>query len=281
MNELKPRRGLWQSFKRNPSLYILAFLVCVVVVMAFFPTLFTSQSPTDINAAAKLQPPSAEHIFGTDSYGRDLFARCVHAAIVDLKIGIIPMLIPLIFGTAVGLLAGYFGGKLDMIIMRTADIFTGFPFMVLVIAIVAVLGPSLTNMYIAIWCVGWKEYVRLIRSEVLVVKRMEYIDAAHTLGYSNLRIILRHILPNVISSAIVYAASDVVLCMLSGASLSYLGLGVQPPTPEWGAIIASGKNYLSNAWWITLFPGLFLLFCGLAFSLLGDGLSDALRNRGQ
>ena len=128
---------------------------------------------------------------------------------------------------------------------------------------------------------GWKEYTRLVRSEVLVVKRMEYVDAARTLGFRNIRIILRHILPNVIIGAIVYAASDIVICMMSGASLSYLGLGVQPPTPEWGAIIAGGKNYISSAWWITLFPGLFLMFAGLAFSLVGDGLSDALRSRGQ
>ena len=232
-------------------------------------------------AEAKLSPPSKEHIFGTDVYGRDVFARCVYGTIVDLKIGVIAMIVPLIMGTIIGLLAGYYGGKFDMIVMRIVDIFTGFPFMVLVIAIVAILGTGLTNLYIAIWCVGWKEYARLVRSEVLVVKRMEYIDAARTMGFRDLRIILRHILPNVISGAIVYAASDIVLCMMSGASLSYLSLGVQPPTPEWGAIIAGGKNYISSAWWITLFPGLFLMLAGLGFSLVGDGLSDALRNRGQ
>lgn len=281
MKEVRKKKSLGSSFKRNPALYIGGALIFLLLLMAFFPSLFTSLSPTDIDPAMKLQKPSSEHIFGTDVYGRDLYARCIYGVVVDLKIGIIAMIVPLIVGTTLGLLAGYYGGKLDMIIMRIVDIFTAFPFMVLVIAIVAILGASLTNLYIAIWCVGWKEYARLVRGEVLVVKRMEYIDAAKTLGYKNFRIIVRHVLPNVISSAIVYAASDIVLCMLSGASLSYLGLGVQPPTPEWGAIIAGGKNYISSAWWITLFPGLFLMLSGLAFSLLGDGLSDLLRNRGQ
>lgn len=281
MNDRIERNGLWSSFRKNPSLYIGCFLIAVLLVMAFFPQLFTSQSPTDINAAVKMTGPSPAHIFGTDNFGRDIYTRCIYGVMVDLKIGIIAMIVPLITGTVLGLLAGYYGGKLDMFIMRIVDIFAGFPFMVLVIAIVAILGANLTNLYIAIWCVGWKEYARLVRSEVLVVKRMEYVDAARTLGYSDLRIILRHILPNVISSAIVYAASDIVLCMMSGASLSYLGLGVQAPTPEWGAIIAGGKNYIASAWWITLFPGLFLMLAGLGFSLAGDGLSDALRNRGQ
>lgn len=281
MKNRQQKNGIRRTFQRNPSLLVGSIFVLLLLLMAFFPTLFTSLSPTDITADIKLSPPSREHIFGTDVYGRDVFARCIYGTLVDLKIGVIAMVVPLLTGTILGLLAGYYGGKLDMLVMRVVDIFTAFPFMVLVIAIVAILGASLTNLYIAIWCVGWKEYTRLVRSEVLVVKRMEYVDAARTLGFRNIRIILRHILPNVISGAIVYAASDIVLCMMSGASLSYLGLGVQPPTPEWGAIIAGGKNYISSAWWITLFPGLFLMFAGLAFSLVGDGLSDALRSRGQ
>lgn len=195
----RPKKTLWQEFKKNPPLYIGLFLVFVLLLMAFFPSLFTSLSPTDIVAEAKLSPPSKEHIFGTDVYGRDVFARCVYGTIVDLKIGVIAMIVPLIMGTIIGLLAGYYGGKFDMIVMRIVDIFTGFPFMVLVIAIVAILGTGLTNLYIAIWCVGWKEYARLYEAEVLVVKRMEYIDAARTMGFRDLRIILRHILPNVIS----------------------------------------------------------------------------------
>lgn len=281
MKNRQSGNGIIRTFWKNPALLIGSLFVLLLLLIAIFPTLFTSLSPTDIAADLKLSPPSREHIFGTDVYGRDVFARCIYGTLVDLKIGIIAMVVPLFFGTLLGLLAGYYGGKLDMLLMRVVDIFTAFPFMVLVIAIVAILGANLTNLYIAIWCVGWKEYTRLVRSEVLVVKRMEYVDAARTLGFRNARIILRHILPNVISSAIVYAASDIVLCMMSGASLSYLGLGVEPPTPEWGAIIASGKNYISSAWWITLFPGLFLMFAGLAFSLVGDGLSDALRSCGQ
>ncbi len=275
------KKSLWQTIRRSPVLCIGIVMVFIIVIMAVFPSLFTSRDPLQISAPDKLQPPSAAHICGTDSYGRDLYARCVYATTVDLQIGVIAMIVPMILGSLLGLIAGYYGGKVDSVIMRIVDVMTAFPYMVLVIGIVAILGAKLTNLYIAIWCVGWKEYTRLVRSEVLTVKRKAYVDAARTEGFTDLRIILRQVLPNVIGGAIVYAASDVVLCMLSGASLSYMGLGVQPPTPEWGAIIASGKTYISSAWWITLFPGIFLMISGLAFSFLGDGLSELLRTRGQ
>jgi peptide/nickel transport system permease protein len=165
--------------------------------------------------------------------------------------------------------------------MRILDIFMAVPFLVLVIAIVAILGPSINNLYIAIWLVSWKEYARLIRSEVMVAKNAEYVQAAKVLGFKDSRIILRHILPNVFSSAIVYGASDIVLCMLQGASLGFLGLGVQPPAPEWGTIIADGRQYISQAWWLCTFPGLALIIAGSGFSLFGDGLSDLLRTRGR
>ena len=271
----------WQRLRRNPILCIGILLVILIFLMAVVPQLFTRLDPYAIVAADKLQGPSAAHIFGTDSYGRDLFARCVYGTSVDLRIGVIAMIIPLLVGSLLGLIAGYYGGKVDTIIMRIVDIMTAFPYMVLVIGIVAILGASLRNLYIVIWLVGWKEYTRLVRSEVLTVKRMAYVDAARTEGFTDMRIIFRQVLPNVISGAIVYGASDVVLCMLSGASLSYLGLGVQPPIPEWGAIISSGKTYITSAWWITVFPGLFLMLSGLAFSFLGDGISEMLRTKGQ
>ena len=254
-------------------------IVCAFLFMAIFPSLFTGYDPLKTDSSSMLLPPSAEHWFGTDNYGRDLFARSVYAASVDLKIGVLCMLIPFAFGTLLGLLSGYYGGKFDAFLMRIVDIFMAFPFMILVIALVAVLGVGIQGMYIAMWLVGWKEYTRLVRSEVLVIKNSEFIEAARTSGFSNFRIIFRHILPNVINSSIVYAASDIVMCMLAGASLSYLGLGVESPTPEWGAIIAGGKSFMSTAWWISVFPGIFLAVSGLGFVLLGDGISDMLRVR--
>ena len=164
--------------------------------------------------------------------------------------------------------------------MRLVDVMMSFPVIVLIIAIVAVLGPGIGNMYLAMWLVGWTSYAQLVRSAVMVEKNAEYVQAARTLGYSHLRILFRHILPNVISGAIVYAVSDVLMCMLMGAGLSFLGVGVQPPTPEWGAIISGGRSFLFNAPWISIFPGIFLAVTGVGLSLLGDGLAKFFQVKG-
>ena len=266
---------------RSPSLNAGAIMVFIVFLMALFPQLATSLSPTDQNADVILQAPSAAHLFGTDNFGRDVLARVANGTRIDLTIGILAMIVPFATGSLIGLIAGYYGKWVDSLLMRILDIFMAFPFIVLVIAIVAILGPGLNNLYIAIWLVGWKDYARLVRSEVMVAKNAEYVQAAKILGYPDLRILLRHILPNVLSVSIVFAAADVVMCMLSGAPLSFLGLGVQPPAPEWGALIADGRAYLSQAWWICTFPGFALVFAGTGFSLLGDGLSDLLRTKGR
>jgi peptide/nickel transport system permease protein len=163
--------------------------------------------------------------------------------------------------------------------MRILDIVMSFPFILLVIVIVAVMGPGMLNMFVAIWLVGWRDYARLVRSEVIVTKNLEFVQAARILGFSEKRIILGHILPNVVNSAITFAASDIVMCMLTGASLSFLGLGVQPPTPEWGALISTGRPFLTQAWWICTFPGLAICCAGIGFSLFGDGVSDILRTK--
>lgn len=268
-------------WKKSYSLTSGTVIIIIVFIFALFPGLITHNDGVTQNYEAILKAPSLTHLFGTDNFGRDLFSRIVWGTRIDLTIGLFAMLVPFVTGTLIGLIAGYYGGWIDMILMRILDIFMAFPFIVLVIAIVSILGPGLYNLYIAIWLVGWKDYARLVRSEVMVAKNMEYIQAAKVLGFNDLRILLRHILPNVLSVAIVFAAADVVMCMLSGASLSFLGLGVQPPTPEWGAIIADGRAYLSNAWWICTFPGLALVFAGTGFSLFGDGLSDMLRTKGR
>ena len=273
----KPKKlSVW---RRSPSLLVGAVIVALTCVVAAWPQLFTSGNPLQINPMAMLQAPSLEHPFGTDNFGMDIYTRVIYATRLDLLIGVGSAGLPFVVGSLLGLVAGYYGGKFDAVIMRILDIFVAFPFMVLAIAIVAILGNGVMNLLIAMWIVSWPPYTRLVRSEVLVAKNSEYVQAAKTLGYSDATIIFRHILPNVISSSIVYLASDIVMCIMTAASMSFLGLGVPTPTPEWGAIISAGKSFISTAWWITVFPGLVMAVVGLGFSLLGDGLNDLLRTK--
>ena len=275
------RRTVWNVLRRNLSLTAGCLILLCVVFTALFPGLIASQSPTDQNLTAMLAAPSAEHIWGTDELGRDIFARVIWGTRIDLLIGVLGVVIPFLGGGMIGLLAGYYGGFLDSLLMRITDIMMAFPFTILVITIMAILGQGLINLFIALWLVGWMSYAKLVRSEVLVLKDSEFIQAARVAGFSDARILFRHLLPNVISSAVVFAASDVVMCMLTGASMSFLGLGVSPPTPEWGSILNEGRNFITFAWWPTLFPGLFLAVSGVGFSLLGDGLTDFLRTKGR
>lgn len=267
--------------KKSMSINIGVTLILIMLILAIFPQFIATQSYTECSFEDMLQPPSSKHLFGTDSYGRDVFSRVVWSARIDLTIGVLATIVPFIVGSLLGLIAGYYGTWIDDILMRILDIFMALPFIVLVITIIAILGPGIRNLYIAIWIVGWKYYARLVRSEVLVIKNLEFIQAAKVLGYSDSRILLRHILPNVLGSSVVFAASDVVMCMITGASLSFLGLGVQPPIPEWGSIISDGRAFISSAWWITAFPGIALVIAGTGFSLIGDGLSDILRAKGR
>lgn len=279
---MKSKSGFKKLKNGKPIALILGgILFAVMLLMAIWPSLFTPYDPYELDLMNALQPPSRAHLFGTDNYGRDVFARVVYGARVDLTIGFLAMIVPFFVGSFIGLTAGYYGKWVDAIIMRVQDIMTAFPFTILVIAIVTILGASISNLYIAIWLVGWRDYTKLVRSETLIEKNSEYVQAARSLGFSNFRIMFRHILPNTINSAVVYAVSDVMVCMLVGASLSFLGLGVQPPTPEWGAIIAEGRPYILNAWWICALPGLALAVTGTSLSLLGEGLSHVLTNDGR
>lgn len=263
----------------SPFRFAAYAVLILVLLMAAVPWLFTGYDPLMQDMTALLQPPSAAHYFGTDNFGRDVFARVVYGARLDLEIGFFAMLIPAVFGTAVGIAAGYFGGKVDAVIMRILDVFIAFPTMVLAIAIVAILGSGVKNLFLAIWLVGWREYTRLVRSDVLVIRSSEYVEAAKSLGYSNLRIMFRHIFPNVASTVLVYAVSDIMMCMLMGASMSFLGLGVPTPTPEWGAIISEGKNYMMTAWWIVTFPGIMLALTGISISVAGQKLSHGRKRK--
>ena len=266
----------------TPTFVVGVVIVVITCFLAVFPQLVSTHDPIEINVANQFLAPGKDgHIFGTDKFGRDIFSRVVWGTRIDLMIGVFATIVPLITGSLIGMLTGYFGGIFDSLLMRVADILMAFPFTILIIAIITILGPGTENIFIAIWTVGWVEYARLIRGEVLVLKNSEFIQAAQVAGFKTSRILLRHLLPNVISTAVVFAASDVVLNMLLGASMSFLGLGVQPPTPEWGAILNEGRGYITYAWWITLFPGLFMMIAGVGFSLIGDGLTDFLRTKGR
>ena len=266
-----------RSFK--PTLLIGLGLLLLLLLAALVPRLFTPFSPTDFDYTAILKGPTGKHPFGTDNFGRDVLSRVIYGTRVDLQIAVFTTAFPFLFGTLLGAVTGFRGRWADALVGRVADLVVVFPFLVLVIAIVAVLGPGLNNMYIAVSAVGWVSYWRLTRGEVLGQKKAEYAQAAQVLGYSPARVLLRHILPNAVTPAIVYLMTDMSLGILLGASLGYLGLGAQPPTPEWGVMVADGKNFMVTAWWISTFPGLALTLAGVTFSLIGDGLADALRPR--
>lgn len=263
----------------NAKIGIGLVIVLTVIALATFAPWITPYDPNKSDISNLMMSPSSAHWFGTDNLGRDILTRILYASRIDLQIGIVAVVVPLIVGTIIGLVAGYYGGWINTVIMRLVDIVISFPFMILIIAIMAILGPGLVNMYYAIFLVGWSIYTRIVRAEVLLAKKQEYILAARSIGFGNGRIMFRHILPNVISPAIIFAMSDVVLCILLGASLSFLGLGVQPPTAEWGSMISEGRNYVFNAWWIAFFPGVAIFITGLGFCLLGDGLAEKIENR--
>jgi peptide/nickel transport system permease protein len=268
---------LSRRFRRPPVSALIGFTILLfVLVCALAPQLVAPYDPLAFDFVALLQPPSWAHPFGTDQFGRDILSRIIAAAEVDLQIALFATLGPLLIGSLVGLCVGYFGGVADAIFGRIVDLVITFPFLVLVIAIVAVLGPGLINMYIAIGVVGWVFYARLMRAEVLVQRQNEYVAAARVLGYGVPRILFRHILPNAVRPVLVYWVTDMALAILLGSSLGYLGLGAQPPAAEWGVLVADGKNFFTQAPWMCFFPGLAGVVCGLGFSLTGDGLADLL-----
>jgi peptide/nickel transport system permease protein len=254
-------------------------MILLLVLIALFAQFIAPYGPQDTDYTARLAAPGAGHLFGTDNLGRDIFSRVIWGAQIDLQVGIVSVLPPFIIGVFLGCLTGYYGGRLDTIVMRISDIIQAFPFLILIIAIVAVLGTGLTSIYLAVALVAWVSYARLLRGEILVARNQEYVDAARSMGASDARVIGKHILPNVITSAVVFATTDIVLYIVLVTSLSYLGLAARPPSPEWGAMITEGRTYMATAWWISVFPGLAVVVTGIAFSIFGDGLADALRAR--
>lgn len=255
-------------------------LLGLMLVCAAVPHWVAPYDPDAFDYMALMSPPTLDHPFGTDNFGRDILSRTIWAARIDLQIAVFATLFPAVFGTFMGCVIGYTGGVADAIFRRIVDVAITIPFIVLVIAIVAVLGPGLLNMYIAISAVGWIVYARLTRAEILAQMRRDYAGAGRVMGYSAPRILFRHLLPNAISPILVYWMTDMALAILLGSSLGYLGLGAQPPTSEWGVLIADGKNFMTTAWWMSIFPGIAIVLAGTAFSLLGDSLAGWLRSRG-
>jgi peptide/nickel transport system permease protein len=281
-NALPRRWSLFQGTRirlgrRNYSFAVGIVGFGAIVLAAIFAPILTPYDPITLDFTSALQSPSWAHPFGTDNLGRDVLARVLYAARIDLQIGAIGVAFPFVIGAVIGLFAGYFGGWADTLIGRLIDIVIAFPFLVLVIAIVAMLGPGLVNLYIAVTLVSWVLYARILRGETLALKRREYVMAATSLGFPHLKIMFRHILPNAIAPAIVFAMSDYALDVQLGATLSFFGLGVQPPTPEWGLMIAEARNFMLTEPWVILFPGLAIVVLSLCVSLIGDGLADRAR----
>lgn len=272
--EREPTLPAWLR-RWPPSLVAGTLMILSAVAVAVFGPWFTLD-PLQLNLSAVLQPPGPEHWFGTDNYGRDVLARVTHATAIDLQFGFFSVLPTLVLGTALGILAGTIPW-FDAILMRIVDVVVAFPFYVLIIAIVALLGPGVTNMFIAVMIVGWASYARLVRSEVLLVGRYQYVEAARVLGLSPARVLGRHVLPNVIVQPVLLATTNFSAWILVGSALGFLGLGIQPPAPEWGVMIGEGRTFLAQAPWMAIFPGLAIFYVCFAAILIGDGLSDVLR----
>ena len=262
---------------RQPALVAGLAIIGILVVLAAAAPLITSYNPITQNLNATLLGPGAQHLLGTDQLGRDEFSRLLYGLRNDMRIAFIAVLFPFCIGIVLGSLAGYFGGWVDVIIMRLVDIVFAFPFYVLVIALVFVLGPGERSIYIAITILGWVSYARIIRGEILVAKRQDYVLAAQSGGLSSVSIMGRHLLPNVITQAIIYAMSDIVQDILAIVTLGYFGLGIPPPTPDLGSMINDGQNFMTTHWQLTTIPGLAVVVVGLGLSLIGDGLADLIR----
>lgn len=273
------RSRSWRKFKRNRSAMLGAAIVLFIIVIAVFAPLLSSFDPSQVSFTAIRKAPSAAHWLGTDELGRDIFSRLLYGARASLLAGMCSVLIALAAGVPLGLLAGYFGGLIDGCISRLTEALLSIPFLILAIALAAFLGPSLTNAMIAIGISAAPLFIRLARGQVLSIKNEDYVQSTRSLGASNTRIILRHILPNVMPALIVQATIMIASAIIAEASLSFLGLGLQPPNPSWGSMLNTAKNFMTQAPWMSVFPGTAIFLAVFGFNLLGDGLRDALDPR--
>jgi peptide/nickel transport system permease protein len=269
----------WLALARNPLAMAGLAIVVALLLMAAFAPLIATHSPTAQILGDRLQPPSAAHWLGTDELGRDIYSRIVHGSRLTLYIVALVVIIVGPVGLLVGTVAGYLGGWVDVVLMRITDVFLAFPRLILALAFVAALGPGIENAIIAIAITAWPPYARIARAETLTVRNADFIAAARLQGASSARIVCRHIVPLCTSSVIVRLTLDMAGIILTAAGLGFLGLGAQPPLPEWGAMISSGRQYLLDQWWVATMPGIAIFVVSLGFNLLGDGLRDVLDPR--
>jgi peptide/nickel transport system permease protein len=273
------RRGALAWMRAHISLLVGVTLVVLLAFATIVGPLLAQYDPNNGNISLGLLPPTRANLMGTDSDGRDMFTRVLYGARYALGISVGCVLVSACLGTLLGLIAAYFGGLVGGLIMRLLDLLISFPYVVLVIALLAALGPGLSGVAIAIVLVDWTTYARIIYGQVLTVREREYVEACRAIGSSNGRIMLRHILPNVITPAVVYATLDISQVILLMSALSFLGLGAQPPTSDWGTMISDGRVYIYSAWWVSTFPGFAIMISGMSFAFLGDGLADWLDRR--
>lgn len=267
---------MMREFAKNTPAQASLFFILLMMAVALLAPLIATHGPSAIDMRSILSQPSGRHLFGTDTLGRDIFSRIVFGSRISLSIGFIAVGIALVIGISLGSIAGYYGGRVDSVIMRFVDIMLCFPTFFLILAVIAVLEPSIVNIMAVIGMTGWMGVARLIRAEILTLKERDYVAAAKVMNASDSWIIARHLIPNAIAPVLVSATLGIGGAILTESALSFLGIGVQPPTPSWGNILIDGKATLGVAWWLTVFPGLFILATVLAYNLLGEALRDLL-----
>ncbi len=273
------RQVFWSRFRTNRFAMAGALLIVFLFLVSLLAPLITPYGPDDLDLYHVLMPPSGTHWFGTDDLGRDVLTRIIYGARISLKVGFVAVGIAVAIGTVIGLVSGYYSGRLDNILMRFVDIMLCFPTFFLILAVIAFLEQSIWYIMIIIGLTGWMGVARLVRAEVLSIRERDYVMAVRALGASDTRIIFRHILPNSLSPVLVSATLGVAGAILTESALSFLGIGVPPPTPSWGNILTAGKEYIEFAWWLTLYPGLAITVTVLAYYLVGEGIRDALDPR--
>jgi len=270
---------IWRRFRRNKLAVFGALIILSLALVAIIAPLIAPFNPNQQDILHRLEPPSVKHPLGTDDLGRDLLSRIIYGTRVSLLVGFVAVGIAIIIGSLLGLLSGYFGGWLDALIMRFVDIMLCFPTFFLILMVIAFLEPNIWNIMAVIGLTSWPGLTRLVRGECLSIREREFVQAAKALGLSNRRVMFVHLLPNIMAPILVTATLGIGGAILTESALSFLGLGVQPPTPSWGNILTAGKDYITMAWWLSLYPGLAILITVLAYNLLGEGLRDVLDPR--
>lgn len=268
-----------ENFKRNPLSLGAIIVIIFLGIIAFFAPYIAPYSPTEIDVDNVLAPPSLKHPFGTDELGRDVFSRMIYGARVSLSVGFVAVGIAICTGTIIGALAGYYGGRIDSLLMRFVDIMLTFPTIFLILAVVIIVEQNIWTIMIIIGLTGWMDVARLVRAEFLSLKEREFVQAARALGVDNFKIIFRHILPNALGPVFVAAVFGIAGAILTESALSFLGFGIRPPEPSWGNILTSGKDNIEVAWWLSLFPGLAIFITTLSYNLVGETLRDSLDPR--